>query len=106
MPKRKAKKAELSQNKKRKTSAVGTSHIANNNLDDQTRSIAMAVINGVMHASRTQDDRNSVAGSTLPSQVQMQQHRTHVNQRTSSASTSSTSCNRKQYDEYCNIVQE
>lgn len=104
-PKRKAKKVELSQNKRRKTSAVGTNSDGNNNnMDEQTRSIAMAVINGVMHASQTQGDGGSVSGSTLPSQVQMPQHGTHAMRNSSATSSSSTRSARRQYDEYGNIV--
>ena len=99
-PKRKAKKKELQDNKKAKISA--TTKIQSKIQDeDNIRSIASAVINGVMNASQTTGDVNSVLGnSTVPSRVTMPQHGTHASRQ--SASTTS----RRTYDHLGNIIGE
>ena len=100
-PKRKAKKEALAVKKKRKTSAVTTSNNASEQMDEKTRTIATAVINGVMNASQANADTNSVnSRSILSGSAQMPQHGTHVS--VSAASNRS----RHTYDQFGNIVHE
>ena len=58
-PKRKARKESLEANKRAKISATTTSQATTNQDGDNIRSIATAVINGVMNASQTSNDVNS-----------------------------------------------
>ena len=95
-PKRKAKKESLEANKRAKISAATTSQD-----DDNIRSIAAAVINGVMNASQTTNESNSVLGnSTVPSRVSMPQHGTHASRQAASTTR------RRTYDHLGNIVEE
>ena len=62
-PKRIANKSKLTSNKKQKTTTP---------VSDADRHVA-AIINGVMQASRSERDAQSIA-NTIPTQVQMPQH--------------------------------
>ena len=100
-PKRKARKESLEANKRAKISASTTNKVTTNQDGDNIRSIAAAVINGVMNASQTSNDANSVFGSsTVPSRVSMPQHGTHASRQAASTTR------RRTYDHLGNIVEE
>ena len=95
-PKRKARKESLASKKRAKISATGTT--PTDTSDDNVRSIAAAVINGVMNASRAANDNNSI--STGTSRVSMPQHGTHASRQAASSSS------RRTYDHLGNIIDE
>lgn len=98
-PKRKAKKESLQSKKRAKISATGTTTADSS--EDNVRSIAAAVINGVMHASRAANDNDSIHGnSTNSSRVSMPQHGTHATRQAASSSR------RRTYDHLGNIIDE
>lgn len=102
-PKRKAKKAELStaKNKKAKVSATKTSGGTPDDMSEHTRSIATAIINGVMRASATSSNDSTLFPPSVPARIDMPQHGSHA-RNTSGASTRSN----RRYDEFGNVVQE
>ena len=69
--------------------------------DDNIRSIAAAVVKGMINASQVSKDANSgSSGSTIPSRVSMPQHGTHASRQAASSSR------RRTYDHLGNVIEE
>ena len=109
-PKRKAMKETLKKKKHAKVSATSTAGTpaAGDDMDDRTRALTSAIINGVMTANAAnaqvnQGDDSSLFTPSVPGRVQMPQHGSHARQ----TSATSTRTNRtRRYNEYGQIIPE
>ena len=102
-PKRKAKKEALMSRKKRKISSVSIQNSNQKDLLAQQRTLAEAVINGVMQASiPVTDDDTLLSRYSASARARMPQIGTHATRNTSAVST----CYHPTYDHHVKIVNE